>query len=447
MRLPAQCAFSMFWIISGGFQICAAAEDEPIEYSHRWMVTEEKSSLVPPLKLKWSSSPIWTLFERVGAGGRNESPNRRIALGPDDSLVTVMKRVLYVIDKENGATRWSLKLSEEKMTEIIDWRVHGNTFVYTATAWHTGAQGDEIRGAVDLQQRKRLWTTTSPRHTSTEWALFINAQQVLFSAFYNDYIFSGPLNILNAQDGKALYSVPRGLEPFTDVPKTWFLRGAKLYVSVTERGKGLALKSFDMSQAGDAKLHHVYGDARLGNLYFPSAANKEGVFFAGYRPEKESALLAYNLNTHKLLWKTPVAENEKKQHIYFKQIMLNLTEKQPLAATLWPNRYVLVNPDTGALVKQAALPNGMMWTEHNAVLYSYPYIFAGVRRPVGKSTVYDLVALNVETEQTDWLYEVGRQKGHFQVASAEVLNFIVSNDIVYLSRADGRIMAFQTRQK
>ena len=116
------------------------------------------------------------------------------------------------------------------------------------------------------------------------------------------------------------------------------------------------------------------------------------------------------------------------------------SQKNLLVATVWPNGYLLIDTEKHVVTKQGRIPGYAAWEEFNSVLYSYPYIFAGANRQVGKDTVYDLVALNIETGKVDWSYENG-----INSKLAEILSFVVLDGKVYLSRADGKVLAFQPK--
>jgi len=108
-----------------------------------------------------------------------------------------------------------------------------------------------------------------------------------------------------------------------------------------------------------------------------------------------------------------------------------------------PNRIIAIDRDTGAIRKEVALPGYVGWTEPNALLYSYPYVFTSARRATGSGMAYDLVAINIESMQVAWSYEISRQPEVFGTARAEILNFALSGEVIFVARADSRIMAFR----
>lgn len=427
-----------------------AASEPEVSFVYRWNVTEINQSISPPLELLWNRTPLW--FGNLSAGGMFESLDRRIVDTPE-GFVTVMKKTLYMLDKQNGKTLWSLPLQGD---EISDWKIVDHIFVY-ASSKGSPANINTIRAGIDLLKRAEIWSQSilePKRFPSPEWLVVSHNSTVIYGTNYDSEYATFPLVALDPNNGKENWSVPKGLPPLGDVPSTWFVYGNKLYDFVHDKIKtGTNLQSYDLETGRKGEWIHIYGDIDVGNLFRPFIVKNDGTLFSvyhtlghirgpnGFYPTDES-ILAFNLKENKLLWSTQVIKNDPRL-VFVKQLVKGQNEQQPLIATIRPNYFVLLDPLDGTILKQDVLPGYVGWTEHAALLYSYPYLYTGARRTLTKGMAHDLIALNLKTGKVDWSYELGKERDTFLMADSEILNFIVLEDKIYLSRADGHVMAFQ----
>ncbi|MBI2219313.1 MAG: PQQ-binding-like beta-propeller repeat protein [Candidatus Rokubacteria bacterium] len=397
-------------------------------------------ALDPPWAVVWERSPIW--FERWKPGGFSESPSRRLASGPE-SFVTVLRRQLYGLDRRTGRTVWTQPLQGQ---EIFDWRVSGDVLVY-ASYGEDEAAGRYwgIRSVMDLRKGKAIWTRTRPTpYLRKEW-LLVHDKLVV----YGDDRTS-ELAALALSDGAERWKVPQVTGDDYPVQASWFAYGDVLYaLARQEKSGGLFLKSFDLATGRELPLAHLFGGDAVSNLYVPSAVTPDGRLFVEYDAFRlgKASIVAYDLEGKRLLWETRVLDGTESRGYEVRSgrtIVVSDAPEQPLVATYDPNRYLMLNAATGSILKDSVLPGYVGWTEHNAVIYRYPYLFTSARRALETGMAYDLIALNLETGKIDWAYEIDRQKERFQTAGAEILNFLVHDDHVYLSRTDARVMAFRT---
>ncbi len=417
----------------------AVASDPFIGYVYRWMITETAGGVAaPPLTLLWDRSPIW--FEGSNPGGRSESPGRRIAEA-SDGFVTVMKRTLYLLDKQNGKTLWSLPLPGE---EILDWKLAENMFLYSAVDY---TRKLSLKGAIDLGQRKEAWSRQEPvSRLFRPDRLVPTPNKAVYSSDGDDRGANDEIVAIGLETGAVQWKMSKDLDHSTLVPFTWFVYGENIYILISPREGGLYIRSFDLTSGRGSARAHILGNDRLGNFFHPTALKPDGTLLIGYNkildPEKR-LFLGFNLNENKLLWNTNVTLGGVSQPRSFQHIVVSRIREQPIVATLGPNRFIVFDSTTGSVILDNTLQGYVGWTEPNAILYSYPYLFTSARRSSGSVMVYDLIALNVDTGKIEWSYEIDTQRGPFSTANAEILNFIVLGDTVYLSRTDGRIMAFR----
>lgn len=234
-----------------------AASTDQVAYVYRWNVTElgMDQSVATPWKLLWSKSPIW--FEKLRPGGDSESPGRRIADNPE-GFITVMKRTLYLLDKNNGKTLWSLPLEGE---EISDWKINGNMFAYAATNWKLRSY---IRAGIDVQKRKQVWfhSLVPKKMHQHEWVVSIPRQGWVYGLTYNDWGSEAPLDNYDLMSGNLLWSIPRGLEPMEDKSHTWFVYNNTLNVLVGAKEGGFYVQPYDLNMGKKLDMLHLYGEAR-----------------------------------------------------------------------------------------------------------------------------------------------------------------------------------------
>jgi outer membrane protein assembly factor BamB len=422
--------------------LTAGATGTNVTHAYRWMVSTAAADrpIAPPLEVVWQRSPIW--FERWNPAGSSESPSRRLAPG-GSGLVTVLRRKLHVLDWQTGRTVWTCPLQGD---EIFDWKLAGNVLVYASYGHDDSHQRYwGIRAAIDLRQRRQLWAQRrSTPYLRKEWIL-IHDRTALFG---DDR--SNELSAFIVEDGTLRWRKPQRTRDHYSIQATWFARADRLYaLAGAEERSGLFLKIFEIDTGEERPLTHLIGRDAVSNLHAPSAVTPDGRLFVEYYAFRSGNgwMIAYDLEGQRLLWATEVVRSTDSSDqgvLSGKKIVLGAQSGEPLVATYRPNRYLVLNPATGAVLKDAVLPGYVGWTEHNAVLYSYPYLFTSARRAVGTGQAYDLIALNLDTGKIDWSYEIERRDERFLTASAEILNFLVEGGEIYLSRTDARVMAFRS---
>jgi outer membrane protein assembly factor BamB len=411
-----------------------------VAYAHRWMVTAVagEQSIAPPLKLLWDRSPIW--FERWNPGGFSESPSRRLTMGPD-GFVTVVRRNLYGLDRRTGRVQWRLPLRGE---EIFDWQVLGDTFVYASYGRERYERFWGIRAAIDLRQRREIWVQTPPTpYLLKEWCIVYGRLVVFGNDAANEVV------ALGLADGTERWKAAQQGDHDYVVRASWFVQGDVLYVLAGHKKQaGLFLKSFDLANGRELPLVHLFGNDVVSNIYVPSAIIGDDTLLAEYdafRVEK-SSIIAYDIRSKRLRWETELDHGMHRKDYQpwgARRIAVSTIPGEPVMATYRPNRYVLLDPLTGVVLKDTVLPGYVGWTDHNAVLYSYPYLFTSGRRAIDTGMAYDLVALNLETGKVDWAREIERRSETFLTARAEILNFLAVDRDIYLARSDANTMAFR----
>jgi outer membrane protein assembly factor BamB len=414
---------------------------KPIAHAYRWMVTVASGAgaVSPPWALLWDRNPIW--FERWNPGGFSESPSRRLAAGPEE-FVTVMRRTLYGLDKHTGQSVWSLPLQGE---EIFDWAVADGVLVYAA---YGHDEKDRrywgIRAAVDLRTRKEVWARTRPTpYLRKEW-LLIQGERGIFGDNRTE-----ELTALTLRDGATLWTAPQNVDPVYPVEASWFVYGNVLCALAGHKGRGgLFLKRFDLATGRELPALHLVGDQAVSNLYAPSVITPDGRLFVEYHAfrVRKAWIVAYDLEAARLLWERQTLDGTEPGRWEVRRAKRIVLGGAPTVAvvTSAPARYLLLDPATGTVLRDQSLPATYAgWTEHNALLYSHPYLFTSARRPLQSGMAYDLICLNLETGTVEWTHEISRQDDRFLTASAEVLNFLLETRQVYLSRTDAHVMAFR----
>jgi outer membrane protein assembly factor BamB len=423
-----------------------------VTHEYRWMVTDALSTLVaPPWKLVWAERPIW--FEGWNAAGNSESPNRRIELLGEE-LLSVMRKRLYAMDLSTGRTRWSLGLDGD---EIFDWKVAGRMVVYSSVDF--AGEAIAIRAGVDLDQRSHRWRQrgNASRLFDAEHITTVPPRNVVFAAETGIGYAANHLAAVDAATGQTRWTVDTDVRRSTDMQSQRFMLGASLYSLVAgSGGSGLSLRRFALLDGGGVQTIHVIGTQRLGNPVIPTAVREDGVLFAVYpewlgkddSPPRASGTIdiafAYDIPDKKLQWTTQLLRGDEGPYKRVKKLALGTDVAGPLLATVWPDSYVLLDSATGAIRKQGRLPGYVGWSDFGALLYSHPYVYAGARRARGERMAYDLVALDVDNGTIAWRYELDADDRMRAMARAEILNFIVSGTTVFVARADGMIMRFES---
>jgi outer membrane protein assembly factor BamB len=409
---------------------------DAVTYAWRWGITEAPGRLVaPPLKAVWSRSPIF--FERWGRGGVSEPPSRRVS-PHETGLLTVMKRALYVLDRRDGAVVWSTPL---RGLEIFDWKLMGDAVVY-ASYEHDERSGAwwSVRAAIDLKRRKEVWhRKTATKYFQPEWLL----PTPLATIIVGDED-TAELEALDMGDGTTRWKAPKAVKPIQVRYYSWSVVRQTAYALVTGDG-GLFLKGYDVATGRDRDPVLLIRADKVSNLPAPLgiALNRLLICENNRVDSPASVIVAYDLLGQRIEWTTRVA-HPTSPSAYGKRLAVGADPDQPIVVTYWPNRYVVLGTRTGELRRDGQLPGYEGWTEHNAMLYSHPYVFAGARRVIGRKMAYDLIALNVQTGAIEWTHELDRQGEPFLTADAEILNFVVEGSMVYVARADGRVMAFRS---
>jgi outer membrane protein assembly factor BamB len=214
---------------------------------------------------------------------------------------------------------------------------------------------------------------------------------------------------------------------------------------VAVKNSGLYLKSFDLANGKPLGTDHIFGQDYLGNIFHPSVIGPDGTLFIGYNklplPAPRLSLLAYGTTARKLLWTRDINLEGQKELMSFRHIMRS-DNNLIMVATIRPNRFVVFDSKAGEILRDARLANYIGWSDDNAALYSYPYLYTGARRRIGNGMAFDLIALNLETGKVDWSYQIDTQSQYSTIPKADILNFVVGDDRIYIGRADARIMSF-----
>jgi outer membrane protein assembly factor BamB len=407
-----------------------------VTYAWRWGVTERpQRPIAPPFRAVWTSTPI--VFERWNPGGASEAPSRRVSLH-ENGLLTVMRRTLYVLDRRDGAVIWSTRLRGK---EIFDWKLMGDIVVYASY------EGDErsdawfsLRGAIDVKRRKEAWHRKVPiKYYRSEWLLLAPPATVIVGGDRGT-----DLEALDSVDGSTRWRVPKDVRPVDVRFYSWFVVQQTAYALVTGP-TGLSLKGYDVATGQDRGMRLLIRGDKVSNLPAPlGVAANQFLICADERIRSNAdVIVGYDLLAKSVEWATQV-DHRGRSLVFGKKLAVGTSPDQPVVASYWPNRYVVLGTRKGDLVRDGQLPGYEGWTDQNAMLYSHPYVFAGARRSIGRKMAYDLIALNVESGAIEWAYELDRQGEPFLTADAEILNFVVEGSMVYVARADGRVMAFRS---
>ncbi|MSP41071.1 MAG: hypothetical protein EXR70_21490 [Deltaproteobacteria bacterium] len=410
-----------------------------ISYVRRWMITEEPARTVkPPLTLLWEKSPIW--FESWNAGGLFESPSRRI-VETKDGFVTVIRKTVNLLSKEDGRTLWTMDLQGG---DIVDWKVVGTFMLYSSVNYRTK---ERTRAALDLIERKDKWVQkdTVPALYQPDMLIPTGDGLAVFVSNGDSKDVNDAIVAIDINSGQIKWKVSTDIEQRTLVPFTWFTHGSRLHVLVTQKAGGLYLKTWNTIDGKHVATNHIFGTDQLGNVVHPSVITSDGILFIGYnkrpRPARLS-LIAYDTESNKLLWNTDVTPENRDDSMSVKHVM-HAGNTKMMVATMWPNRVVVFDSEKGSILKDIRLSGYVGWTDYNSGLYSYPYLITGARRQLASGMAFDLIALNLETGKVDWTYEIETQNNKFTFPTADTLNFIVNSDRVYVGRADAKIMSFR----
>ena len=417
----------------------AAAADGYTYYANRWMVSEVPPNVVkPPFTLLWEKSPI--LFESLNPAGLSESASRRIAL-TEHGFVSVMRKTLYLLDKNNGEILWTRALPGN---DITDWKVTGSLFLYTSVDYETN---ELIRGVIDVAERKENWIQKDPRPKLYQMESLMPSEVGLVIYFSNggNKGINDAIVAIDLKTGDVKWRSSTDAERASVVSFSWFILGDRLCVLVAPTSGGLYLKTFDLIDGKALATNHIFGTDRLGNLPHPAVVTPDGIVFIGYNKRltpSALSLLSYDTKTNKLLWSRDISIADQKDLTYFRHI-LHSAGTNLMVATVWPNRFIVFDSEKGTILKDARLSDYVGWTDRNTSLYSYPYLFTGARRTKGQSMAFDLIALNLETGKADWSYEMETQNRNFTFPVGDTLNFVIKDDQVYIGRSDAKIMSFR----
>jgi outer membrane protein assembly factor BamB len=393
-------------------------------------------AVTPPWTLHWETSPIW--FERWNAAGLSESPSRRIAV-TDKHVLTVARRTLYFLDKTTGRTDDSLELIGN---EIFDWMVVGGYVVYASWDWNTR---NPIHGAVELTNRKAAWVDRDPgRIDLPEWIVPLDRGTLLFGSD-SDGPASGQFVALDLRSGVRRWALTKTFALSSVIPRSWFVYGRQLLGLLSSREGGLRLARFDASDGRELSSVDLVKGEQIGNFFQPRVVGDDGTLIIGYnkitRPERR-AVMAFDARDGRALWNVSIAIPPVGESGALKRVLVG-PGREPVVATMWPNRVIALDRETGAIKGEVSLPGYVGWTEPNALLYSYPYVFTSARRVAGSGMAYDLIAINIEEMRIAWSYEISKQPEAFLTARAEILNFVPSEGLIFVARADSRVMAFR----
>ena len=253
---------------------------------------------------------------------------------------------------------------------------------------------------------------------------------------------------VDVRSGKRRWAVQTPFALGTIIPDSWFVYDGRLWGLVSPRERELQLAQFDIGDGRQLSSLDVVGTEYVGNIFQPRVVSHDGTLYIGLnkivRPGKR-AVVAFTIRDGRPLWSAPIAlppRTESSGPFTLKRVAIG-PGTEPVVVTMDPNRIIAIDRDTGAIRKEVALPGYVGWTEPNALLYSYPYVFTSARRATGSGMAYDLVAINIESMQVAWSYEISRQPEVFGTARAEILNFALSGEVIFVARADSRIMAFR----
>jgi outer membrane protein assembly factor BamB len=434
------------------FLIGAGAHRTSVTHEYRWMVADALPGLVaPPWRLVWAERPIW--FEGWKAAGNSESPSRRIQLVGEE-LLTVMRKRLYAIDISSGSTRWSLNLDGD---EIFDWKVIGRTLVYSSVDYR--GEATALRGGVDLDRRTHAWRQRGnvSRSFDAEHITIVPPGVVIFAAVTGVGYRANHLVAVDALAGQMKWRVGSDTGRSADMSSQRFTFNGGLYSFVAgPRDAGLAIRAFSLTDGAARGTSPVIGTQRLGNPVLPTAVRDDGVVFA-VCPELQlhenprlgalgalDSVFAYSISSGKLIWTTQLLRGDKASNRSVTKLALSPDADGAVLAMVWPDSYAVLGSATGAIRKQARLPDYAGWSDFGALLYSHPYVYAGGRRARGERMAYDLVALDVDNGTIAWRYELEADDRMRSMARAEILNFIVFGTTVFVARADGMIMRFES---
>jgi outer membrane protein assembly factor BamB len=423
-------------------------------HEERWMVTDALTRPVaPPWMLIWMNRPIW--FEGWNAAGNSESTSRRIEL-VGDQLLTVMRKRLYALESATGSVRWSLALEGD---EIFDWKIIGRRLIYSSVDYRGAATG--LRAGLDLERRDHAWQQrgNASKLFDAENITVASATDVVFAAEAGIGDTANHLVAVDAATGRHHWTIGTDVHRSTDMRGQRFSLEGQLYSFVAgPTGSGLSLRRFSLVDGGEGATIHVIGTQRLGKPVIPTAVRNGGLVFAVY-PElllnenprfgalgSLDSVFAYSIPHSRLLWTTRLLHGSEPRYSRVKKLALGGGTNGLLLATLAPDAYAVLDPDTGAIRKRGQLPGYVGWSDFGALLYAHPYVYAGARRARGDGTrmVYDLIALDVDKGTVAWRYELDGDDRMRSMARAEILNFIVSGKTVFVARADGMIMRFES---
>ena len=464
---PGRRAFMKAIVFSGLLALTSpglsAASEDSVSHVNRWMVTEAPAGVVtPPLRLVWNKSPVITLFHWLNIGNYMlEDQNRRLVDTPY-GLAVIIKRKLYIIDKRTGSTRWSLRLEGEG---VLDWTVQGDTLFYSSNEKGLEPSGflkEELRrqglyvegekllpvaihAAVDLRRGTHLWSTrvVPDGRYVPEWVMAANGR-VIFGTDVDGDLGHATLSVYEASSGRVVWQRRNDMDRSSLMRASWFVYGDYIYAVTTKPDSGgLYLQGYGLSTGEKIASVPLFGAGSTVRRYSPHAFREDGVLFQSFTPfdsDSRIFLVAYDINNQRLVWSSLLHGGVPPSQLLPMLIALGPDSGDPVLMAVSPNRIVAVDPKTGQITMKGSLAGHYQWVDHVPTLYSYPYLFTGVVKRSGNRMSYDLIALNIETGNTEWSYEIDSARNG---EADMIMNFVVSGDIVYVARSDGRILAFQ----
>lgn len=408
--------------------------DDVTNYPNRWRVAElAPGQLTPPFELIWNRTPTW--FPEMNRGGPSQALVVRVA-ATAHGVVCFFNRSFYLLDPADGRTLWRLRLGGK--IDLSDWKTMGDLVLYSGVDYGKDIKDylKLVRGAIDLRQRKSLWSVASSENkrflggASYDWLMPIGNDRALFTNEYADPYYIGTLDLLDSWSGATIRRVDKGFSYLEDIG--WFARNDQVFALLASRTGGLALKEYNLATGQASEPVHIFGSERALQAP-PFVVTDNGMVLVVYSSPKETpTLVAFDLHEKRLLWFLSDDRFE-----YARQVAISDSQRGIALVAIRNDRYALVDFGQGSVKRWGRLPDGWAWEEFIPLLYSHPYAIAGARR----ETAYGLIALNVETGQVDWTYEF-RDRGEVP----NIVNFAAAGDAFYLSRLDGRVMAFMMKR-
>jgi outer membrane protein assembly factor BamB len=359
----------------------------------------------------------------------------------------------------DGHVLWSHAL---KGRDISDWKVSGATFVYAGADYRDMAHPFLTRAAIDLQAREPLWfhVIDDPQRfvggRADEWIIALPEGLVLFGDDGMHTESTGEVVAYELRTGRRKWILRKDYRFNSEIYRTWVATRGRLFVQVADYQEGRLAQAYDQATGSKTEHWHVFGKARIGNSSFPWALRGDGLLVGAYR-EFAGANAEYPMKVYvdtswlgepSLTWKTLVHEGGRDRTGTVGLVGVSEDQAVPILVTLEPNRYLLLNPSTGAVEQEGRLPGSRTWNhrksvvDRQAALYAYPYLLVGASRALDqREEAYDLIALNLTTGTVDWSFELDSDPDEY----SDLTSFAVNGPNVYVSCKNGRILAFRTQ--